>query len=538
MVQLQRMYNQEFGKKTDPHKIQLDIDQIINAINNGLDEENLNPLLVAQLAKVETVEELRAMIQDIVLGEIPNDSLPLVKLTQEAINSLIKVSETEKLTRNGIIASIGSELKPEHVPGQRSVKVNNGSVILNGRVFDIDTVTLQLERSDISQRNNELQNTNASGVLNVTYFPLSNEDGTGLATTADILVRRADNQQPVTVNSINATTGQIITNLSSITAVEVTYKTFMKRIDSVIVGENGQLQVLKGISTLPIFEPQIPIVSGNVFRVANLNIRTNYTELLETDITRNVQYYGSRGLGSISDKAWMYVNFKEQLTAQEIADIEANPSLMEIINNSASVTSKLLLDNHIGATGDAHGVATQSNNGFLSTVDKAKLDTNHRRMTATLSTATNVFSSTNTVNFGFSVNPVFRRVLVRLSSGGNYRIRTQFQRVTGTGVAICIIRGGWCRNSIFATHNLISTQSIFDTIAGLSVNLLHESANTSVNGTWIQMDFLTGELPDFSVIEFEFSSSGGSSTVVEYRNIFISAVDATTVSTDVVSRLP
>ncbi|HBY19983.1 MAG: hypothetical protein A2Y24_01395 [Clostridiales bacterium GWE2_32_10] len=38
--------------------------------------------------------------------------------------------------------------------------------------------------------------------------------------------------------------------------------------------------------------------------------------------------------GQVPSDAWMYVMFKDKLTTQEIGDIEANPSLMDIINNS------------------------------------------------------------------------------------------------------------------------------------------------------------------------------------------------------------
>ncbi|MCF8018198.1 MAG: hypothetical protein K9L62_02245 [Vallitaleaceae bacterium] len=41
--------------------------------------------------------------------------------------------------------------------------------------------------------------------------------------------------------------------------------------------------------------------------------------------------------GQVPMDAWMYVNFRDQLTTQEIADIEANPSLMSIINSNTSV---------------------------------------------------------------------------------------------------------------------------------------------------------------------------------------------------------
>ncbi|PKM67068.1 MAG: hypothetical protein CVU95_08260 [Firmicutes bacterium HGW-Firmicutes-2] len=43
--------------------------------------------------------------------------------------------------------------------------------------------------------------------------------------------------------------------------------------------------------------------------------------------------------GQVPMDAWMYVHFKEQLTAQEIIDIEANPSLMDVINSSFIVGS-------------------------------------------------------------------------------------------------------------------------------------------------------------------------------------------------------
>ena len=43
--------------------------------------------------------------------------------------------------------------------------------------------------------------------------------------------------------------------------------------------------------------------------------------------------------GEVPIDAWMYIAFKNELTAQEILDIEANPTLMAIINNSSVASS-------------------------------------------------------------------------------------------------------------------------------------------------------------------------------------------------------
>lgn len=63
--------------------------------------------------------------------------------------------------------------------------------------------------------------------------------------------------------------------------------------------------------------------------------------------------------GDIPIDAWMYVVFKNELTAQEIADIEANPTLMDIINNSsiANAVSESVTVNV--STDDAQPVAGQ-----------------------------------------------------------------------------------------------------------------------------------------------------------------------------------
>lgn len=64
--------------------------------------------------------------------------------------------------------------------------------------------------------------------------------------------------------------------------------------------------------------------------------------------------------GVVPIDAWMYVVFKNDLTAEEIADIEANPSLMEIINNSSisNAVAETVLVNV--STEDSQSVAGQT----------------------------------------------------------------------------------------------------------------------------------------------------------------------------------
>ena len=63
--------------------------------------------------------------------------------------------------------------------------------------------------------------------------------------------------------------------------------------------------------------------------------------------------------GDVPIDAWMYVVFKSELTSEEISDIEANPTLMDIINNSsiANAVSETITVNV--ATEDAQSVVGQ-----------------------------------------------------------------------------------------------------------------------------------------------------------------------------------
>jgi len=63
--------------------------------------------------------------------------------------------------------------------------------------------------------------------------------------------------------------------------------------------------------------------------------------------------------GDVPIDAWMYTNFPDELTAQEKADIEANPSLMAIINGDTLTTHKADI-----ATQERHGLRLDADGVF------------------------------------------------------------------------------------------------------------------------------------------------------------------------------
>lgn len=83
--------------------------------------------------------------------------------------------------------------------------------------------------------------------------------------------------------------------------------------------------------------------------LAQIYLANGYSTITDADITDERQDEGVCGYfryrakpawypgGDIPIDAWMYVAFKNELTTQEIEDIEDNPTLMEIINNSSIV---------------------------------------------------------------------------------------------------------------------------------------------------------------------------------------------------------
>lgn len=124
------------------------------------------------------------------------------------------------------------------------------------------------------------------------------------------------------------------------------------RIDRVVVRLDRSKYTINAtvITGTPSSSPVAPTLvrEGDIFDVplAQVRIKAGQSYIAAEQVIDDREYarYQAKPawypMGQVPMDAWMYVNFPEQLTSEEKADIEANPTLMDIINGDTFKTHK------------------------------------------------------------------------------------------------------------------------------------------------------------------------------------------------------
>lgn len=114
------------------------------------------------------------------------------------------------------------------------------------------------------------------------------------------------------------------------------------RLDRNIANRNIKAMILEGAPNASPVEPAV-IRNDEIYdvKLAKVKVRGGQSAIQSTDITDAREYARYRTKpawypdGEVPLDAWMYTVFKNQLTDQEITDIEVNQSLMDMINKSS-----------------------------------------------------------------------------------------------------------------------------------------------------------------------------------------------------------
>lgn len=181
------------------------------------------------------------------------------------------------LVEGGVVGGVGNELevKPQTIPN-KTIFIDTGSILIEGAMRTIET-TVDLSFSDNTSGSARIDRVVARINYNDRKIEFVVKEGTTVAPT----LTRDSSFYELSLAQVYLANGY-----STITATEITDE----RQDEAVCG---------------------------YFRYR----------------AKPAWYPG----GDIPIDAWMYVAFKNELTTQEIEDIEDNPTLMEIINNSSIV---------------------------------------------------------------------------------------------------------------------------------------------------------------------------------------------------------
>ncbi|MCT4566138.1 MAG: DUF4815 domain-containing protein [Maledivibacter sp.] len=279
--------------------------------------------------------------------EVINDNMDKIDSEIAKIRDSAKREHLADLFTNGIIPNALKELKITQTDTpSKAIKIETGKINIDGIVYTFsESTTLNIEPSDALDVTNEPHTSNTGCKLKLTYFPLANQAGDGLATKSDITVTRVSDGSVVNVISINAQTGEVTTDTPN-ESLQVDYKSFSKRIDIVYLDTyDGTLKVLKGTPVLPTFNPNIPNLKEETFGLGKINLSPDFNAVVDNMIKSDRVFYNINGIED---------NFNE-------VDTRMAEFAKEI-------------ENHIGSRGDSHGLATTSSHGFMSNVDKIRLD--------------------------------------------------------------------------------------------------------------------------------------------------------------------
>jgi hypothetical protein len=314
------------------------IDSLIDTTEGetGADGISSTPLATGVSSNIQAnLEFLQQAINDVVLGQIPDGSLTYEKLSPSLVENLATVENLKTLTKNGIITDELNEMAiSANNPNDRSINIDTGKLLLDGSIYTYDTLmNVSIGDPEVANVPSEPHTLDASGNLTLDHVPIGKSDASALAEVGDIVVTDVGTGNPINVTSIDPSTGEVVTEGTDGTTVSVSYYPFTKRIDVVYADINdGTINVEKGTGEISGTEPTKPSPT-NALELCEILLDFNYDVISDNDITPSLLYGGFRGLGQIPLDAWLYVNFKYELTESEITDIEANSSLMDIINN-------------------------------------------------------------------------------------------------------------------------------------------------------------------------------------------------------------
>jgi hypothetical protein len=198
-------------------------------------------------------------------------------------------------------------------------------------------MNVSIDAPEVENVPSEPHTLGATGNLTLDHTPIGKSDASALAEVGDIVVTDVGTGNPINVTSIDPSTGEVVTEGSDGTTVSVSYYPFTKRIDVVYADiTDGTINVEKGTGEISGTDPTKP-TPADALELCEIDLDFNYTVISDTEITSSMLYGGFRGLGQVPLNAWNYIMFKNELTQAEIDDIEANSSLMNIINNTSDV---------------------------------------------------------------------------------------------------------------------------------------------------------------------------------------------------------
>jgi hypothetical protein len=256
--------------------------------------------------------------------EVINDNMDKIDSEIAKVRDSAKREHLADLFTNGIIPNALKELKITQTDTpSKAIKIETGKINIDGIVYTFsESTTLNVEPSDALDVTNEPHTSNTSCKLKLTYFPLANQAGDGLATKSDITVTRVSDGSVVNVISINAQTGEVTTDTPN-ESLQVDYKSFSKRIDIVYLDTyDGTLKVLKGTPVLPTFNPNIPNLKEETFELGKINLSPDFNAVVDNMIKSDYVFYGINGLEDELNEVDLKMG--ELATKEQVEVIEYN----------------------------------------------------------------------------------------------------------------------------------------------------------------------------------------------------------------------
>ena len=217
------------------------------------------------------------------LNIIPENSPIISQPVNDNFNYL------ESIINNVITDNIGYGVKSGLlVTAQASpnmiVTIGKGVAYLpNGKRATIDQTNLTIKNPTAVLHSGEVHTTNTSGVFTTDLKPIVTSIGK-YANTSDITVVKSADNSAVAVSTVTSTTGSVDTVLTSAISVKATYYHGQKRIDVIILTEQGGLQIVNGTpsNTTPLV-PSLPPMS---LKIAEIKVNPKSTISVEAaDIT-------------------------------------------------------------------------------------------------------------------------------------------------------------------------------------------------------------------------------------------------------------
>lgn len=265
--------------------------------------------------------------------EVINDNMDKIDSEIAKVRDSAKREHLADLFTNGIIPNALKELKITQTDTpSKAIKIETGKINIDGIVYTFsESTTLNIEPSDALDVTNEPHTSNTSCKLKLTYFPLANQAGDGLATKSDITVTRVSDGSVVNVISINAQTGEVTTDTPN-ESLQVDYKSFSKRIDIVYLDTyDGTLKVLKGTPVLPTFNPNIPNLKEETFELGKINLSPDFNAVVDNMIKSDRVFYNINGI----EDNFNEVNMRMDEFAKYTFDVLLNTTLESDVSEVA-----------------------------------------------------------------------------------------------------------------------------------------------------------------------------------------------------------